>query len=70
MEGEEMGEKALKSDAKTGHSQVRWLRVPEDQFIRTKIIRLLLQALMAKNVWEAMEYLMAARGLLKDYKGQ
>ena len=65
-----MGEKALKSDAKAEYSQVRWLRVPEDQFIRTKIIRLLLQALMAKNIWEAMEYLMAARGLLKDYEGQ
>jgi len=64
-----MGEKALKSDAKAGHSQVRWLRVPEDQFIRTKIIRLLLQALMAKNIWKAMEYLMAARGLLRDYEG-
>jgi len=65
-----MDEKALKSDATAEYSQVRWLRVPEDQFIRTKIIRLLLQALMAKNIWEAMEYLMAARGLLKDYEGQ
>jgi len=69
MEVEEMDEKALKSDAKAEYSQVRWLRVPEDQFIRTKIIRLLLQALMAKNIWKAMEYLMAARGLLRDYEG-
>jgi len=64
-EGDNMDKSALKRVIKVENSQVLWPTEPEDQFIRTKIIKLLLQALIAKNIWEAMEYLMAARGLLR-----
>ena len=60
-----MDKSALKSVVKVESSQDRGPTEPENQFIRTKIIRLLFQALMARNIWEAMEYLMAARGLLQ-----
>ena len=60
-----MGEKILKRDAKAAHSQVRWLLKPADQFIVDKIYKLLKKALRAGDIWEAMEYLMAARGLLR-----
>ena len=62
-----MDKSALKKVVKVENSQIRWPTELEDQFIRAKIIKLLLQALMARNIWEAMEYLMAARGLLKSY---
>jgi len=65
MEGEKMDKKALKSDAKAGHSQVLWLLKPEDQFMAEKIYNLLKDALYASDILEAMEYLMAARGLLR-----
>jgi len=65
MEGEKMEKKALKSDVKAGHSKVLWLLKPEDQFMVDKIYKLLMKALTADDIWEAMEYLMAVRGLLK-----
>ena len=61
------GKKALKDDVKAVHSQVCWPSEPEDQFIVAEIIKLLVKALMADDIWEAMEYLMAVRGLLKNY---
>ena len=33
-----------------------------------KIYRLIIKALMADDIWEAMEYLMAARGLFRVRK--
>ena len=63
-----MGEKILKRDAKAAHSQVRWLQEPADQFMADKIYKLLKNALRASDIWEAMEYLMAARGLFREMK--
>ena len=63
-----MGEKALKSDTKAGHSQILWLQRPEDQFMAEKIYNFLKEALNAPDIWEAMEYLMAARGLLRGMR--
>ena len=59
------GRRALKSDTKAVHSKVLWPTEPEDQFIIAEIIKLLVKALNATDIWEAMEYLMAARGLLR-----
>jgi len=65
--GRGAGEGALRSNAEAGHSQVCWPSEPEDQFIVAEIIKLLVKALTADDIWEAMEYLMAVRGLLKNY---
>ena len=63
-----MEKKALKSDAKAVHSQVLWPSEPEDQFMLAEIMKLLEDALYASDILEAMEYLMAARGLLRGMK--
>jgi len=60
-----MGRKALKSNTKAENSKVLWPQKQEDQFMAEKIYKLLIKALMADDIWEAMEYLMAVRGLLK-----
>jgi len=65
MWDKEIGERALEDNAKAGNSQVRWPTEPEDRAILAMIMKLLKQALMAGSVWEAMEYLMAARGLIR-----
>ncbi|RLF17157.1 MAG: hypothetical protein DRN06_04270 [Thermoprotei archaeon] len=59
------GKKASKDDVKAAHSKILWPTEPEDQFIVAEIIKLLVKALNATDIWEAMEYLMAARGLLQ-----
>jgi len=63
-----MGKKTLKSNTKAEHSKVLWPFEPSDQFILAKIMKLLEDALYASDIWEAMEYLMAARGLLRGLK--
>jgi len=63
-----MGRKALKSNTKAENSKVLWLLEPEDQFMAEKIYKLLMKALMADDIWEAVEYLMAARGLFRVRK--
>ena len=65
LPGRGVGKKASKSNTKAVHSQGLWLLKPEDQFMAEKIYKLLMKALTADDIWEAMEYLMAARGLLK-----
>jgi len=65
LSGRSAGKKALRSNAGAVHSQVRWPTRPEDQFMVDKIYKLLMKALTADDIWEAMEYLMAVRGLLK-----
>ena len=60
------GRRALKSNTKAEHSQVLWPLEPADQFMAEKIYNFLKEALKAGDVWEAMEYLMAARGLLRE----
>jgi len=60
------GRRALKSNTKAEHSKVLWLQRPEDQFMAEKIYNFLKEALKAGDIWEAMEYLMAARGLLRE----
>ena len=68
LPGRSMGKKASKGDVKAVHSQGLWPREPEDQFILAKIKKLLKNALYAADIWEAMEYLMAARGLLSSLR--
>ena len=63
-----MGRKALKSNTKAENSKVLWLPEPEDQFMAEKIYSFLKEALKAGDIWEAMEYLMAARGFLHEMK--
>ena len=65
-----MGRKALKSNTKAENSQVLWPSEPGDQFILAKIMKLLEDALYASDILEAMEYLMAARGLLRETIGR
>ena len=65
LSGRSVYKKALKSDTKAVHFRGLWPREPEAQFILAKIKKLLKDALHAADIWEAMEYLMAARGLLK-----
>ena len=67
LSGRSAGKKVSKSDVKAAHSQVRWPLEPADQFIADKIYKLLKKALRASDAWEAMEYLMAARGLFRDW---
>jgi len=62
------GRRALKSNTKAVHSKVLWPTEPRDQFIIAEIIKLLVKALNATDIWEAMEYLMAARGLLSSLR--
>ena len=65
LPGRSVGKKASKSNTKAVHSQGLWPKEPEDQFILAKIKMLLKDALYAADILEAMEYLMAARGLLR-----
>jgi len=65
LSGRSAGKKALRSNAGAVHSQVRWPRRPEDQFMVDRIYKLLMKVLTADDIWEAMEYLIAVRGLLK-----
>jgi len=60
-----MDENALKTDAEAENSQVQGLHRLAVLLVRERIIELLLEALVAKDIWEAMECLMAARGLLR-----
>ena len=60
-----MGRRALKRDIKAVHSQARRPSEPKGQDMRVEIIELFYRALQASDIWEAMEYLMAARGLLR-----
>ena len=62
------GKKASKSDVKAVYSKVLWPTEPEDQFILAEIMKLLEDALYAADILEAVEYLMAARGLLRGMK--
>ena len=59
-----MSKEALKKNISIKHD--RGPQGLEDLIIRGRIIELLFQALTAKDIWEAMEYLMAARGLLNS----
>jgi len=63
-EGNDMDKKTLGSNSKTENSQVYRLTEPGLRFVRSEIIDLLFKALLAEDIWKAMEYLMAARGLL------
>ena len=63
--GRSMSKKAPKGDVKAVHSQGLWPKEPENRFILAKIKKLLKNALYAADILEAMEYLMAARGLLR-----
>ena len=62
------GKKASKSYVKAVHSKVLWPTELEDRFILAEIMKLLKDALYASDILEAMEYLMAARGLLRVVK--
>ena len=65
LSGRSVYKKALKSNTKAVHFRGLWLKGPEDQFMLATIKKLLKDALYASDIWEAMEYLMAARGLLR-----